>query len=39
MAQVRAGSTDPELLKRVAALRDNPAWAEFFERYNPLVRQ
>jgi len=39
MAQVRAGSTDPELLKRVAALRDNPAWGEFFERYDPLVRR
>ena len=38
MAQVKVGSTDPELLKRVAALRDNPAWGEFFERYDPLVR-
>jgi RNA polymerase sigma factor (sigma-70 family) len=31
-------STDPKLLKRVASLWDNPAWAEFFERYDPLVR-
>lgn len=38
MAQVRVGSTDPRLLKRVAALWDNPAWGEFFERYDPLVR-
>jgi RNA polymerase sigma factor (sigma-70 family) len=33
-----AGSTDPELLMRVAALRDDPAWSLFFERYDPLVR-
>ena len=39
MIQVRMGSTDPKLLKRVAALWDNPAWGEFFERYDPLVRQ
>jgi RNA polymerase sigma factor (sigma-70 family) len=32
------GSTDPQLLKRVSALRDDPAWREFFERYNPFVR-
>jgi RNA polymerase sigma-70 factor, ECF subfamily len=38
MAQVKVGSTDPELLRRIAALRDNPAWGVFFERYNPLIR-
>jgi RNA polymerase sigma-70 factor (ECF subfamily) len=38
MAQVRIDSTDPVLLKRVAALSDNPAWAEFFRRYDSLVR-
>jgi RNA polymerase sigma factor (sigma-70 family) len=37
MAQLMAGSTDPELLRRVAALWDNPAWAEFLARYDPLV--
>jgi RNA polymerase sigma factor (sigma-70 family) len=37
MAQVMVGSTDPMLLKRVAALWDNPAWGEFFARYAPLV--
>ena len=39
MAQGKVGSTDPELLKRVAALWDNPAWGEFFERYDPLVQR
>jgi len=39
MAQVSAGSTDPELLKRVAALWDNPAWVVFFELYDPSVRR
>ncbi len=39
MAAVNAGSTNPELLKRVAAaLWDNPAWREFFVLYDPLVR-
>ena len=38
MAQGKMGSTDPKLLKRVAALWDNPAWGEFFQRYDPLVR-
>ena len=38
MAQGQLGSTDPKLLKRVAALWDNPAWGEFFQRYDPLVR-
>jgi RNA polymerase sigma factor (sigma-70 family) len=38
MAQGKVGSTDPKLLKRVAALWDNPAWGEFFQRYDPLVR-
>ncbi len=36
MAQVKVGSTDPELLKRVAALWDNPASHEFFAFYNPF---
>ncbi len=39
MAQVKVGSTDPELIKRVAALWDNPAWVEFFEQYDPLVHK
>jgi len=38
MAQVKVGSTDPDLLQRVAVLKDNPAWAVFFERYDPVVR-
>ena len=38
MSRAKVGSTDPELLKRVSALWDNPAWHEFFELYNPLVR-
>jgi RNA polymerase sigma factor (sigma-70 family) len=38
MAPGKVGSTDPKLLKRVAALWDNPAWTEFFDRYDPLVR-
>ena len=38
MAQFTAGSTDPELLKRIAAPRDNPAWDAFFEFYDPFVR-
>jgi RNA polymerase sigma factor (sigma-70 family) len=38
MAAGRVGSTDPELLHRVAALQDNPAWSEFFQRYAPFVR-
>jgi RNA polymerase sigma-70 factor (ECF subfamily) len=37
MVQGNDGSTDPMLLKRVAALWDNPAWSEFFRRYDPLV--
>jgi RNA polymerase sigma-70 factor (ECF subfamily) len=39
MAQCEVGSTNPELLSRVAALWDNPAWREFFERYDPVVRR
>lgn len=39
MAQVRVGSTDPKLIKRVAALCDNPAWNEFYGVYNPFVRR
>ena len=38
MMQAEAGSTDPLLLKRVAALWDNPAWGEFFHRYDPVLR-
>jgi RNA polymerase sigma-70 factor (ECF subfamily) len=38
MVQVKGGSTDPELLRRVRALRDDPAWDEFFAVYNPLVK-
>ena len=38
MARSSVGSTSPELLRRVAALSDNPAWGEFFVRYDPFVR-
>jgi RNA polymerase sigma-70 factor (ECF subfamily) len=38
MAASCVGSTNPELLKRVATLWDNPAWGEFFGRYDPFVR-
>jgi len=38
MVQGKVGSTDPNLLKRVAALWDNRARGEFFQRYDPLVR-
>jgi RNA polymerase sigma factor (sigma-70 family) len=37
VAQVKVGSTDPELLRRIRALRDNPAWSQFFALYEPLV--
>lgn len=37
MAQIKIGSTDPGLLKRVAVLSDDPAWVVFYERYNPVV--
>jgi RNA polymerase sigma factor (sigma-70 family) len=37
MPQVKLDSTDPELLKRIAALWDNPAWHQFFALYNPFV--
>ncbi len=37
MAQASVGSTDPELLRRIAVLRDDPAWSEFFRLYAPLV--
>jgi len=39
MAQSAVDLTDPHLLKRVAALRNNPAWHEFFKLYEPLVRR
>lgn len=39
MVQGKAGSTDSRLLSRVAALRNNSAWDEFFETYEPLVRR
>ena len=32
------GTTNPILLSRLADWRDHPAWAEFVERYAPLVR-
>jgi RNA polymerase sigma-70 factor (ECF subfamily) len=32
-------STDPELLRRIAALWDNPAWVEFFDQYAGFVRE
>jgi RNA polymerase sigma factor (sigma-70 family) len=38
MASANVGSTSPELLGRVAALCDNPAWRQFFELYGPLVK-
>jgi RNA polymerase sigma factor (sigma-70 family) len=38
MAQFNVGTTDPEQLRRVAVWRDNPAWNEFFGRYDPFVR-
>jgi RNA polymerase sigma factor (sigma-70 family) len=38
MAQYNVGSTDPQLLRRVAALCNNSAWREFFELYAPLVK-
>ena len=39
MASVELGSTDPKLLERIKALWDNPAWTEFFTRYEPFVRK
>jgi RNA polymerase sigma factor (sigma-70 family) len=38
MRSTVVGSTNPELLGRVAALWDNPAWCQFFECYAPFVR-
>jgi RNA polymerase sigma factor (sigma-70 family) len=38
MAVSSVGSTNPELLRRVAALWDDPAWREFFARYEPFAR-
>jgi RNA polymerase sigma factor (sigma-70 family) len=38
MAQIKVGSTDPRLLKRVAVLSDDPAWVVFYTRYDPVVR-
>ena len=38
MATSSVGSTSPDLLRRVAALSDNPAWGEFFGRYDAFVR-
>src|SRR4051794_31702029 len=32
-------ATDPKLLEKLAALRDDAAWGEFFRRYDPLVRR
>jgi RNA polymerase sigma factor (sigma-70 family) len=31
-------TTSPMLLKRVADWADRPAWCDFFERYDPLIR-
>jgi RNA polymerase sigma factor (sigma-70 family) len=39
MAANSVGSTNPELLRRVALLWDNPAWVEFFGRYDGFVRE
>ena len=39
MTPVKNGSTDPKLLKRVAALSDNPAWHEFYQCYDPKLRR
>ncbi|MGO9468213.1 MAG: RNA polymerase sigma factor [Isosphaeraceae bacterium] len=39
MAADSVGSTNPELLKRVAGLWDNPAWVEFFGRYEGFVKE
>ncbi len=38
MATASMGSTDPGLLRRLAAFRNDPAWWEFFARYEPFVR-
>jgi RNA polymerase sigma-70 factor (ECF subfamily) len=37
MAHVHVGSTDAELLRGVAALRNQPAWCEFYGRYDPAI--
>ncbi len=34
-----AGKTSPTLLDRVRDWGDHPAWGDFFERYNPLLRR
>jgi RNA polymerase sigma factor (sigma-70 family) len=39
MTRVDPGFTDPELLERVKALWDNPAWREFFNLYAPFIRK
>ncbi len=31
--------TSPNLLDRVRDWRDHPAWAEFFERYDPMLHR
>ncbi len=38
MAGIKAGSTDPELLRRVGVLSDDSAWGDFFKRYDLVVR-
>src|SRR5262249_55414676 len=38
MAAGGVGSTNPELLRRGAALTDNAAWSEVFAHYAPFVR-
>lgn len=33
------GKTSPKLLDRVRDWSDHPAWAEFYERYDPMLRR
>jgi RNA polymerase sigma factor (sigma-70 family) len=37
MTATGVGTTNPDLLRRVGALWDDPAWREFFSRYAPFV--
>lgn len=37
MTAIGASATNPELLRRVADWRDDPAWREFYDRYAPFV--
>lgn len=38
MGERDGGTTSPTLLDRVRDRQDHPAWAEFFGRYDPLLR-